>query len=440
MKHRIVSLSLLAFCMILSASLLLPAVYAAGREIQEYPVSGDNVGLGSIVRGPDNNMWFTDVGSNEIGVITPSGSITKYPVTTPSSGLNEITVGPDSNLWFVERNIDKIGKITTSGVVTEYPVGNLNAYLNSITTGPDGNLWFTQSEEGKISKMTTAGVVTEYPVANTGTFDLGTITTGPDGNLWFTKFGTQEVGKITVDGNVTLYSLPSGSGYPSGITQGPDGNLWVSVAGTGIYQVGKITVDGNFTAVPGLTGETFGYYRNITVGSDGNLWVTELFNNKVAMITTSGTVTEYDIPTPASYPNSIAAGTDGSIWFVESAPGVNKIGVSRLIPDPEPEPEPSPTPTPNPGTGPTSPDTKQPTLAVTGGVLLPSLLFIGLLVALTVYIYIDYRRHKKPLTEEDSTIPYTFGHHIKIVTLPLLRYRLSITVLRRNNHGSIKRF
>jgi hypothetical protein len=45
---------------------------------------------------------------------------------------------------------------------------------------------------------------------------------------------------------------------------------------------------------------------------------------KIGRITTSGTVTEYVIPTANSYPQAIVAGPDGNMWFTEAA--TNKIG------------------------------------------------------------------------------------------------------------------
>lgn len=64
-------------------------------------------------------------------------------------------------------------------------------------------------------------------------------------------------------------------------------------------------------------------------------------------------------------------------------------------------------------------------LAETGvTILLVILLFI--FVISTATIYVDYRRHKKPLLIADPHIKYTFSHHIRVVTLPLFRYRVSI--------------
>ncbi len=62
----------------------------------------------------------------------------------------------------------------------------------------------------------------------------------------------------------------------------------------------------------------------IVSGPDGNLWLTEQGANKIARITTSGTLTEYTIPTAGAGLVGIALGPDGNIWFCENT--TNKIG------------------------------------------------------------------------------------------------------------------
>jgi len=42
----------------------------------------------------------------------------------------------------------------------------------------------------------------------------------------------------------------------------------------------------------------------ITAGVDGNLWVTEIWANKLARMKTDGTITEFPLQRPNSYPSS----------------------------------------------------------------------------------------------------------------------------------------
>lgn len=48
----------------------------------------------------------------------------------------------------------------------------------------------------------------------------------------------------------------------------------------------------------------------------------------------------------------------------------------------------------------------------------------GGLLLLVAYLYRDYRKHRHPLLAMDPMIRYSFIHHLRVVTFPLLRYRL----------------
>jgi hypothetical protein len=65
------------------------------------------------------------------------------------------------------------------------------------------------------------------------------------------------------------------------------------------------------------------------------------------------------------------------------------------------------------------------TLATTG-VAVSTTLLLGLIIASGAYVFFDYQKHKRPLIEADPNARYTLGHHVRVVTLPLLKYRLSV--------------
>lgn len=68
-----------------------------------------NMTPGSITAGPDGNLWFTE--GEQIGRITPGGTITQYPLPTPSSFVSGITWGSDGTLWFTEVDSKGQGKV-----------------------------------------------------------------------------------------------------------------------------------------------------------------------------------------------------------------------------------------------------------------------------------------------------------------------------------------
>jgi streptogramin lyase len=292
-----------------------PSASAASLPMSEFPLPTANSFPGSIAAGPDGNLWFTESGANQIGKITPTGTVTEYGTGLPNIGLDGIAAGPDGNVWFTCQLCGGIGNITPSGQVnTQFndPVNNEDA--QGLTTGPDGNVWFADLDNTFIARMTPTGTLTNFPVPGGETW---AITAGPDGNLWFTEPNANQIGKITPAGTVTEYPVPSSLGLGA-ITAGPDGNVWFTEPNAN--QIGKITPAGTVTEYPIPSGNS---PSGIAAGPDGNLWFTEPNANQIGQITPTGQVTEYPGPAPNGSPQGITAGPDGNLWFTDA--GANQI-------------------------------------------------------------------------------------------------------------------
>lgn len=71
-------------------------------------------------------------------------------------------------------------------------------------------------------------------------------------------------------------------------------------------------------------------------------------------------------------------------------------------------------------------------LANTGTTTIITSLVAAVLIVAVALVNIDYRRHKAPLIEIDKqthknlAASYTFWHHVKVVTIPTMRYRFTI--------------
>ncbi len=92
-------------------------------------------------------------------------------------------------------------------------------------------------------------------------------------------------------------------------------------------KIGRITTSGTITEFLVPTANSFPIF--ITKGPDGALWFTEAFANNIGRITTRGAFTEFPIPTANSFPIGIATGPDENLWFTEI--DANQIG--RLMLD-----------------------------------------------------------------------------------------------------------
>ena len=245
-------------------------------------------------------------------------TITEYSVPTAISQPAYITAGPDGAMWFTEFVGNKIGRITTPGVITEFKLPSADTGPTFITVGPDGAMWYAVAPF-KIGRITTSGVITDFPLpASTSAFGL---CAGPDGAIWFTA-NSGKVGRMTTSGAVTLYTTPINSfgGGASGgdMKPGPDGALWFTA-----NQLGHVTTSGVVTDFqmppPSYTPDA------LTAGPDGAMWFS--LGGAIARITTTGVITQFPVPNLlGGFAAAIATGPDRALWFTYSSTTSNTIG------------------------------------------------------------------------------------------------------------------
>jgi virginiamycin B lyase len=233
-------------------------------------------------------------------------------------------------------------KPALAATISEFAIPTGNSEPAGIAAGPDGALWFTEENEfaNKIGRVTTSGSFTEFPIP-TPSSDPVEIALGPDSALWFTEANANKIGRITTGGSVSEFTLPTAQinpcptssfvpGAPFAIAAGPDGALWFTEVCDN--KIGRITTTGSVSlfAIPSAISDPSG----IAAGPDGALWFTEntasscqgclSAGNTIGRITTSGSISEFTTPTANSGPFGIGAGPDGALWFTEN--NANKIG------------------------------------------------------------------------------------------------------------------
>ncbi len=119
--------------------------------------------------------------------------------------------------------------------------------------------------------------------------------------------------------SVSVAQFPLASGEsPRAIVNGPDGNLY-SADADNVYQVAP---SGSISTI--ATFVTSDYPQAMAVGSDGKIWFTKPSENMIEQATTTGTLTAFTVPTSSSSPGGITAGPTGTLFFTENA--ANKIG------------------------------------------------------------------------------------------------------------------
>ena len=99
-------------------------------------------------------------------------------------------------------------------------------------------------------------------------------------------------------------------------TLGPQA-MWLAVCMLA-QAAGAMAQSGTYTHMTLAPTPTSGSFpEGIAAGPDGALWFTEESANNIGRSTVAGVITEYPIPTPGSSPAQITAGPDGALWFTE---------------------------------------------------------------------------------------------------------------------------
>jgi hypothetical protein len=147
---------------------------------------------------------------------------------------------------------------------------------------------------------------------------------GPDGNVWFTDYANGKVGRITPNGSITLFDVPGGN--PSAISAGPDGNLWFIEANN---RIARMTTQGSVVDYPIPTPASGPF--DIAAGADGAMWFTESVG-KIGRITNAGAITEIPVPYANSSPGLIVGKPDGTIWFTDRQGPSGSDRIARLSP------------------------------------------------------------------------------------------------------------
>ena len=211
------------------------------------------------------------------------------------------------------------GTSPAHAAVSVFPVPTSNAGLGRIVTAPDGSMWFTESDVGRI---TTNGQIQEFdlPATTTGDVDSSVmgIDVGADGVVWVTyDYGRKIVGLDPANGTGTAYGLGA---YPYGgaVRVGNDGRVFVTM---------NFDESGVATLTPGAP--NFVWSANapecedvLGEAADGSMWCQGPGLDTIVKIgpdANSGVT--YPLPSDATYPNSLAAGPVGSIWFTRSSSG-----------------------------------------------------------------------------------------------------------------------
>ncbi|MGH9441576.1 MAG: virginiamycin B lyase family protein [Thermoanaerobaculia bacterium] len=259
-----------------------------------------------------------------------------------------------NDLWAtgvtVSTNRATIFKIDlATGASGAYPLGpefGATPIALRITEGPGGNAWFIGAQLGTEPLPVPADGAFLGEVTATGTISMTALPTGVFNNnsypsmaydpasgllVWTQASGTGPafgIGVRTSQGQIATVGL-SAPGGPTSIALGKDGAFYFADTWLTGIRIGRLTTAGGLSFVgqvtfPQGTGPGGGTPPLITAGANGDLYFSDPVENAICLLSSSGTITKYTVPTAQSGISSLALGQDGNVYFGELAAG--KVG------------------------------------------------------------------------------------------------------------------
>ena len=266
----------------------------------EYPVKGETAANDAVINlaagqlafdNIRNAIWFTDARTNSIGKLElASGNVVLLQIPTDMAGPMGLALSPDStNLWFAEITGDKIGNVDLESLkLTEYSTGD-NSGPTLLTFDDKGVLWVTLSFSNSVLRIDTLAL----PSSSAAMTELKL-----SGENTFSPFGIAVVNdKVYISDHGSSRIVVADTGFVNHLS------YWTSPS------------KAFPTTLP----------SQVVADRHGTIYFPQHGSNRISAInTTTGLMTEYEIPTgPLATAVFIATSVDGKVWFTEWAS--NKI-------------------------------------------------------------------------------------------------------------------
>jgi virginiamycin B lyase len=213
-------------------------------EFSPPPAASKSVQLNAIWAGPNNKLWFMDVGPNRrwLAYDTKTNEYSVYPMPASTklrsggAGGNTMRVHPNGTVWFnaIGNNtvlrLDPKTKEFTGFPVPSGVAAGKSASPYGMAIGGDGYIYIAENAMDKIGKVDpVTGHIDEMDIPVKGAVPRKG---GPDadGNVWFGLHGAGKILKIDVKtGKMSVYTPPTENSGTYAISVDMKHNLvWVA--------------------------------------------------------------------------------------------------------------------------------------------------------------------------------------------------------------------
>ena len=151
----------------------------------------------------DGNVWFTNPGTGQIGVVDAKTlKVKQWTPPTPNTYQRRIAVDTDGTVWFGEFRAGKIGRFDPkTETFKEYDVpGGADAFPYAIGIGADHGIWYSSYYLDVIGRLDPqTGKIIEYPFPHSEN-TIREFFPDAEGRMWYGSPSNNKVGYFYLTG------------------------------------------------------------------------------------------------------------------------------------------------------------------------------------------------------------------------------------------------
>ncbi|OLD35648.1 MAG: hypothetical protein AUI50_01155 [Crenarchaeota archaeon 13_1_40CM_2_52_14] len=175
---------------------------------QTYPVRTSGAVVQGIAVSPSGNtIWFAETASKKIGRLV-LGVPPVFNEFSPPSWVNlaapiQVAVDSTGDVWFTDHGSNQFGVLDPlTNVWKVFPIGFcpdncVYGLPNAIFADAKNNIWFSEHIAGRVGRYDpSSGILTEYVVHGSSTPEMWWAMPGPNDLVWFVAWGLGEIGYV----------------------------------------------------------------------------------------------------------------------------------------------------------------------------------------------------------------------------------------------------
>lgn len=127
---------------------------SACGTITQFNIPTRNAGLSTVVAGADGALWFTERNAKKLGRMLVTGHVAAEYSLAPASSATALVEGIDNNFYFADPASDQIGQFTTmTQKVKLFKIPTANAQPGTMILGNDQQVYFAEMGASKVGQF-----------------------------------------------------------------------------------------------------------------------------------------------------------------------------------------------------------------------------------------------------------------------------------------------